>query len=68
MTLNRFDAVGNVLASGMGQNILFWKPKLPDSVRDKEQDSKPIKRRRVNLDDDDLKKKKNIKTKLEKNR
>lgn len=61
MTLNRFDPVGNVLASAMGQHILLWKPKYSETVmksmNDDNVSSKPTKRRPLKVDDDDLKKK-----------
>jgi len=33
ISLNQFNAIGNVLASGMGRNILLWKPKELEAIK-----------------------------------
>ena len=60
MSLNRFDQVGNVLATAMGQNILLWKPKYSETNIPSLTDGQIIKskmRRPLRIGDDDLKKK-----------
>lgn len=67
ISLNRFDSIGEVLASAMGQHILLWRRKTPVAVESKFDEPghgsakvlrHPPTRRRRDFDDD-LKKKAN---------
>ncbi len=58
ISLNRFDQVGNVLASAMGQNILLWKPKYSETNNPSVGEvTKSQMRRPLRAGVDDLKKK-----------
>lgn len=67
ISLNRFDALGEVLASAMGQHIMLWQKKLPNVAKELRSDDPgrgepksirhPSTRRRHGEDDDDAKKK-----------
>lgn len=74
ISLNQFNAIGNVLASGMGRKVLLWKPKELEAIKSNKdvfddssdiQQNQPIRtsrripHNRLNSDSDkDLKKRK----------
>ena len=76
MSLNRFDSLGNVLASSMGQHVLLWEPKfrdagsraskIPDEPDNFFKDTGTRRKRPRNNDDDDEPKKKKQPSKKQK--
>ena len=65
MCLNRFDPVGNILASAHGTHILLWKPKYSETNTSSNSDicqKVQVPMRRPLVSEDDFKKKKGNKT------
>ncbi|KAK2717179.1 hypothetical protein QYM36_007329 [Artemia franciscana] len=56
ISLNRFDAIGNVMVSGMGWDILVWKPFYPDG-QDEKEDDEPTKFKEAETPEHFIKKK-----------